>query len=171
LSPCLGDRNEAAAAYRTDYPIRLGAGIASQIPIAMDGIPSRRDESLTTAVDELTQERVARNDARFREANERIMERADELGVDEIEIPVICECADRDCKTVIRMSPRAFEEVRSNSRHFLNAPGHQVAALGTAEVVEHRSGYVIVEKQGHAGAVAERLDVRERANERSADSA
>ena len=109
--------------------------------------------------DELTQERVARNDARFREANESIEATADALDID-ARVPFLCECADRSCTEIVRMSFEEYEEVRSDSRHFLNLPGHQVAAQGAVEVISERDGYVIVRKLAYAGEVAERLDNR-----------
>jgi len=110
--------------------------------------------------DELTQERVARNDARFREANESIEAMADALDADFSRIPFLCECADRTCTEIVPMSLEEYEEVRSDSRQFLNVPGHEVAAQGAAEVVSEHDGYVIVRKLAHAGDVAERLDDR-----------
>jgi hypothetical protein len=119
----------------------------------------QHDHGLLMSTDEITQERIARNDARFREANEGIEATAAVYRV-EHPVPFICECADAGCTAIIRMPLAQYEEVRADSRHFLNTPGHQVAALGTVEVVAEREGYVIVEKQGYAGEVAERLDKR-----------
>jgi hypothetical protein len=48
--------------------------------------------------------------------------------------------------------------VRANPRWFINIPGHQAHGLGVAQVVRERDGYVIVEKVGHAGEVAEDLE-------------
>lgn len=110
--------------------------------------------------DELTQERVARNDARFREANESIEAMAEALDTDVSRIPFLCECADRSCTEIVRMSLEEYEEVRSDSRHFLNVPGHEVAAQGAAAVVSEHDSYVIVRKLAHAGDVVERLDDR-----------
>lgn len=111
--------------------------------------------------DELTQERVARNDALFREANEKIEATAEALQSDVLDVPFLCECADRSCTQILRLNREDYEEVRSDSRHFLNAPGHHVAAQGAAEVVAEREGYVIVRKLGHAGDVAAALDERQ----------
>ena len=115
--------------------------------------------------DEFTQERVARNDARFREANEKIEATAAALDTDGSKIPFLCECADMSCTTIVRLPMQEYEEVRSDPRLFLNAPGHHVAAQGAAVVVEERQGYEVVRKIGHAGDVAASLD------ERSAGSA
>ena len=110
--------------------------------------------------DELTQERIARNDARFRSANEAIEQAAQRYEVDDFPIPFLCECADVSCREVIRMSLESYEEVRSDGRAFLSAPGHEHGAADVTEVVAKRDGYTIVRKIGHAGEVAERLDPR-----------
>ena len=102
-------------------------------------------------------ERVARNDAAFRSANERI-ERAAE-GLDYA--PFLCECADMGCTETVLLSIAEYEEIRANPRHFLNTPGHYPAAMGWATVVADRGRYEIVEKIGDAGAVVEQLSERQ----------
>lgn len=110
-------------------------------------------------MDRLMEERIALNQATFREANERINAAAGVYAVD-IPVPFICECADPTCADVVRLALSQYEEIRAESRHFLNVPGHQAAAQGAAAVVAEREGYVIAEKIGHAGEVAEALDTR-----------
>jgi hypothetical protein len=110
--------------------------------------------------DELTQERIARNDARFREANERIESVAQSHEVDLPQIPFICECADMNCREILRIPLAEYEDVRGDGRLFINAPSHEKAAQGAVEVVEERSGYIVVRKLGRAAEIAERLDPR-----------
>ena len=119
---------------------------------------SRDDEEQPDLV---TQERVARNDALFREANEGIQEAASTYDVLD-RIPFICECADENCRELIVLSMDEYEEIRGNPRHFLNAPGHVRAGQGAAEVVHDRGRYTIVEKTGYAGDIVEGLDPRGR---------
>jgi hypothetical protein len=111
--------------------------------------------------DRVTEERIARNDALFRDANERIGAFAAEHELREHAVPFICECADMSCHEIVTLPLDEYERVRSNPRRFVNAPGHHVAAQGAATVVERHSGYAVVEKQGHAGEVAEELASRE----------
>ena len=106
-------------------------------------------------MDELSEERIARNNATFRDANEHIGAAAGAYGIDS-PIPFICECADAQCSAIVRLTLVQYEEVRADSRHFLNIPGHQDAA----EVVAERDGYVIVEKVGRAGDIVDALDER-----------
>jgi hypothetical protein len=113
-------------------------------------------------MDRLMEERIAKNDATFRDANERIGAAAEAYGV-VTPAPFICECADPTCSKIVPLEIEQYEEIRANPRHFLNIPGHQAAAQGAAVVVAEREGYVIVEKIGHAGDVVESRD------ERSAD--
>jgi hypothetical protein len=103
-------------------------------------------------------ERVARNDAAFREANEEIGDRAAPADVELV--PFICECADPRCTEIVRLSLDDYERIRADSRHFLNLPGHERSAAGFAQVIGRGDGYVVIEKQGEAGEIVEELDAR-----------
>jgi len=106
-----------------------------------------------------TAERIGKNDATFRDANERIQRAARDIGVEPV--PFICECADPACTELVRLGLDEYEDVRADSRHFLNAPGHEVNAEGYARLVSQHDGYVVVEKLGDAAKIAEELDPRE----------
>ena len=106
-------------------------------------------------------ERVAFNDDIFRKANEAIRDQAQHIAQDHLErLPVICECAEESCADVLQVPIDVYERVRSNPRLFFNAPGHDAAAQGWAEVVERHRRYVVVEKQDRAGEIVEMLDDR-----------
>ena len=107
-------------------------------------------------MDGVTEERVARNDHVFRTANEKINAVASEHGL-EGPIPFICECAEPGCMRVVRLDLDDYAEVRSNPRWFVTAPDHAKGEREAAQVVEERDGFLIVEKIGRAGAVAEEL--------------
>jgi hypothetical protein len=109
-------------------------------------------------VDGLTDERMARNNTTFRDANEHISAAAGVYGIDS-PVPFICECADARCSEIVRLTLEEYEEIRAHSRHFFHLPGHEDAA-GAAQVVARRDGYVIVEKLGRAGEIVEALDER-----------
>jgi hypothetical protein len=108
-----------------------------------------------------TAERVARNDATFREANEHIAERADTYGVDGL-IPFICECAEESCTEIVRLTMAEYAHVRADGAHFLNEHGHVASAQGHARVVEEHERYTVVEKIGRAGEIVRELDPRDR---------
>jgi len=111
----------------------------------------------THGIEPIVQERIARNDALFREANEGIRRAAVENGIDGGEMPFLCECADPTCRTVIVLDVEDYQRVRSDPRRFLNAPDHEHAALGYARVVERHDAWTIVEKIGRAGELSEEL--------------
>jgi hypothetical protein len=122
-------------------------------------------------MDRLVEERIARNDAAFRRANERISAAAETYGVD-IPVPFVCECADPECSEVVRLKLEEYEEIRTDSRRFFHVPGHRDAEGTAGVVVAERDGYVIVEKTGHAAKIAEALDERnpaKRSNEVAGD--
>ena len=73
----------------------------------------------------LSAERAAQNEARFREANEQIQEKVLELGTRGQAAPYLCECDDTGCTIVVLLTVVEYEEVRSESRWFLVAPGHE----------------------------------------------
>ena len=104
-------------------------------------------------------ERVARNDAIFREANERISDKAAAEKMTE-EIPFLCECAEERCTEIVQLSHGEYESIRENATDFLNAPGHEVAAGQYGEVVERNHRYVILRKKGAAAEIVEQLDPR-----------
>jgi hypothetical protein len=108
---------------------------------------------------ELTAQRVALNQATFREANEKIQQAALEYHVDG-RLPFICECSDPDCVDLLRLGPTEYESIRATPTHFLTAPGHHRSADGWANLVERREGYEIAEKVGDAAGIAEDLDPR-----------
>jgi hypothetical protein len=103
-------------------------------------------------------QRVAENQARFREANEDISSIAQRADLPRI--PFVCECANPRCVEIVRLSRADYEGVRADGRRFLNAPGHETASLGWAVVVDRGPGFLVVEKIGEAGAISEALDPR-----------
>jgi hypothetical protein len=106
-------------------------------------------------------ERVARNDATFRESNEEIARVARSFELEEEALlPVLCECADTTCTEVLQLTSREYEDVRRVPTWFINAHGHEVSAQGWARVVVAFDRYAVVEKIGEAGEIAAELDPR-----------
>jgi hypothetical protein len=104
------------------------------------------------------EQRIARNDATFRDANERIAEVASDYeGVEQV--PFICECATESCTVIVKLSLAEYEEVRSAPTRFFVAPGHQVCE-GVVTILEDHERYVVLEKEGPAREVATGLDPR-----------
>jgi hypothetical protein len=104
------------------------------------------------------EERIARNDSTFREANEGIARAASKYEWSE-QVPFICECAKESCTVIVKLSLAEYEEARSAPTRFFVAPGHQ-ASEGVVSVREDRGSYLLLEKEGRAGEVATELDPR-----------
>ena len=109
-------------------------------------------------MDDVTAEKIARNNAAFREANDSIEKTAKSQGLDrDAPIPFICECSDRACTQIIGLTLAEYEHVRSDPRWFTHAPSHEERVDGAVAPVERHSRYVIVEKLNHAGEIATEL--------------
>jgi hypothetical protein len=102
-------------------------------------------------------ERAAVNEARFREANEHIHGKVLELGAGGSRAPYLCECEDERCTTVVLLAAEEYEDVRSGSRRFVVAPGHDD---GDARVVDRHEGFMVIEKTGEEGRLVDELDPR-----------
>ena len=87
--------------------------------------------------------RQAKNEALFREVNERIAELATNRWVGD-EILIICECATIGCATQLTVSLDGYREVRSQPDRFLVAPGHVDPEIES--VVERNAEFEVVEK-------------------------
>jgi hypothetical protein len=91
-------------------------------------------------------ERIRTNNKRFREANETIRGRADELGVEMERLPFLCECPVEDCVEILPLTRAEYAAVRENPNHFMTAVGHEENEQPVGEVVARNDGYVVVEK-------------------------
>lgn len=91
-------------------------------------------------------ERIKANNKRFREANETIRDRADELGVDMERIPFLCECPVEDCVEILRLTLAEYAAIRQDPSHFMTAVGHEENEKPLGNVVERNSTYVVIEK-------------------------
>jgi hypothetical protein len=101
--------------------------------------------------------RLAKNEAFFRELNENIRSVATTLGGGD-SYEYLCECSDSGCTVRIELTIDEYERVRGDGTRFFVAGGHTEPEV--ERVVEHRDGYVVVEKAGAAAAVAAARDPR-----------
>jgi hypothetical protein len=106
------------------------------------------------------QRRLAQNEALYREVNERISAQArEQLAGDEDHLyEFICECSNIDCNLLLGLPLAEYERVRANAQRFIVAPGHHLPDI--ERLIDEHSGYAVVEKEGEAGDLAERLDPR-----------
>jgi hypothetical protein len=106
---------------------------------------------------DLCDERVARNDATFRDANERIFGSARKYDVTEA-IPFLCECANPRCTAVIRLSAGQYLRIRGDRRRFFSVPGHADPFPGSLAVAEQHQTYDVIVQIGRVAEIAEELD-------------
>jgi hypothetical protein len=102
-------------------------------------------------------EQAAANESTFREANERLERRADELSPGDGRTPFLCECEDQRCTQVILLTHEEYEAVRAEPRTFALALGHQSP---DDRVRRELDGFVVVEKTGAEGELVEERDPR-----------
>jgi hypothetical protein len=109
-------------------------------------------------VENVLEERLARNEVFFRSLNERIRDAADAHSADGHVYEFVCECSDQGCLDRVRLTAAEYEAIRGEPTRFVLAPGHDRSAIEV--VVDQTLDHVIVEKTGTAGAVAAALDPR-----------
>ena len=78
----------------------------------------------------------------FRETNERIAEKARELGF-QFPVPFLCECSDQRCLTYIKLTLEEYEEARTDPHRYLTISGHEVTG---AMVIARDERFALAEK-------------------------
>ncbi len=106
------------------------------------------------------EERLAANEALFRDVNERIKAIGDRFQTQALDI--VCECVKKDCTLTLSLSHDEYERLRSSGTHFAVVPGHEQPEIEV--VVEKLKKHFVVEKVGAGADVAERLDPRRTEN-------
>jgi hypothetical protein len=103
--------------------------------------------------------RVGLNESIFRQVNEQIGSLNRGFGTETPTMTVICECADGDCPERLEITVTDYEKVRSDSRHFVVVPGHDLPEFET--IVDTNDRYDVVEKrEGAPAELAEKTDPR-----------
>ena len=102
---------------------------------------------------DLRSERLGKNEAVFREVNERINGLAHENTSE-----YLCECGIRTCTETIQMTVSDYENVRAEPTHFAVLPGHEIPDV--EDVVARKEAFLVVRKKAGAAAVAAELDPR-----------
>lgn len=99
-------------------------------------------------------DRLARNQALFREVNERVEDMASGRGP----VEFLCECSRTDCIETIELTVAEYEQVRADSARFVIKTGHDLPEI--ERVVARHVGWVVVEKVKGVEVVTE-MDPRE----------
>jgi hypothetical protein len=107
-------------------------------------------------------ERLAGNEALFREVNERVAEVAShfvEVETHTEQVDFTCECGRADCAEPIRMTLVEYEAIRAESTHFGVVPEHEQPEIES--VIRRFPTYFVVEKREQdAEEVARETDPR-----------
>ena len=100
----------------------------------------------------------ARNQALFREVNERIEELAEDLGAGGQD-RLICECGNPDCTKQIELTHAEYERVRAHASRFVIALDHENPE--TESIIEQNERYAVVETYaGAASRISRETDPR-----------
>jgi hypothetical protein len=103
-------------------------------------------------------DRIAKNEAVFRDVNERVKRIGDETGGPTNELSVfLCECGDAACLERIGMLPSEYEEVRASPVHFVVVPGHEDPEVEV--VVRRERRFHVIEKLPSEQGVARETDL------------
>jgi hypothetical protein len=98
-------------------------------------------------------ERLARNQALFREVNERLLELSQGFGFQDGSMQFVCECSNEDCTVTVTMNHNEYESVRAHSTFFVVASGHEI--LEVEKVIDRQDGWAIVQKVAETDYAAE----------------
>ena len=104
------------------------------------------------------QERLARNEALFRDVNERVLAIASAHGNDDHIYEFYCECSNGDCTFQLQATLAEYEAVRADSTHFIVAPQHEMPEIES--VIQRNERWWVVEKEGEPAELVDELDPR-----------
>jgi len=104
---------------------------------------------------DLQRERAARNQALFREVNDRIDELNEKVPVLGSTPGYVCECLDTACTEIIPMPHDEYARIRRHPNEFLVLPGHEDPLVEVVVDKTHR--WLVVRKLGVGGEIAKQL--------------
>ncbi len=107
--------------------------------------------------DDWRAERLARNEARFRDINEQLERDLLQLGVSGLQ-DFVCECGDRDCSELVPLTLDEYEHTRADPRWFAVVPGHVYPAV--ERILERHERFELLEKLGPTAQIAAEADSR-----------
>jgi hypothetical protein len=104
-------------------------------------------------------QRLALNQSIFRVANERMQALAEQRHLPPDEpLSVLCECSHEACRKRLTIDRASYEDVRSDSRRFLVAVGHDMPRV--ERVLRECSDYAVVETIDEVAGVVTATDPR-----------
>jgi hypothetical protein len=104
-------------------------------------------------------ERIAANESRFRDINDRLQQDLQALPHEPDErLSFVCECGLRDCRELIELTFAEYEAVRRDSRTFAIRPGHEIANV--EDVIGRTDRYWTIRKHQETHELVESRDPR-----------
>ena len=112
-------------------------------------------------MDQQTKDRLAKNEALFRDVNERVREiderQAVATGPDTL-WDFLCECGHADCTQPISLRLSEYERARSDPVVFAVVPGHERPEV--ERVIQKSERFVLVEKHPEEQSIARETNPR-----------
>ena len=105
---------------------------------------------------ERRKDRLVRNEALFREVNERVEEISGRAGLETIDF--ICECGDADCTAAVSLTESEYEQIRADPLLFAILPGHAMPEV--EDVVSKGDRFQVVRKHEDEEDIAHATDPR-----------
>jgi hypothetical protein len=103
--------------------------------------------------------RLATNEARFREINERVERDLEPLvDTEDEQLPFVCECGRTSCTDGIGLTVAEYESVRRDAIRFVVVPGHEIEDV--EDVVDRTDRYVVVRKHPETWEIVQQSDPR-----------
>jgi hypothetical protein len=101
-------------------------------------------------------ERIARNEARWRELNAELERGLESISRDPDErAAFVCECGRPNCAEMVKLPLDAYQHAHRDDKHFVVLPGHEFPEA--ERVIDEGDGYLVVEKRD-IGAVPDIVD-------------
>ena len=101
-------------------------------------------------------EQIARNEALFREVNERVQEVSEDRAT--LTTDFVCECGDAACTKTVPLHDEEYEGVRADPLLFAVVPGHEIRDV--EEVIARTERFLVVRKHIAEGLIARKTDPR-----------
>ena len=111
---------------------------------------------MTEERERLRKHQIARNEALFREVNERVREVSPGNGAEANDF--LCECGDEDCTETVPLRNDEYEQVRADPLLFVVVPGHVIPDV--EDLIVRTERFEVVRKHAGEGAIARQTDPR-----------
>ena len=102
--------------------------------------------------------RIADNESRFRDINERLEADLRRLPSDDSPIEFVCECGSTECTASVSLTVAEYEQVRQDPTTFAMVPGHEIADV--EDVVLANERYAVARKKPPSWPVVTERDRR-----------